>query len=436
MRSETQALALCKQLLGFVKALDTKAEAKATAWSMNRAHTRFARNEITTSGENEELSLTLTVQLGLRSASASTNQSEPAALKALAERTLTIARLSPEQPETMPMVGPSRAERVMLRDEAVSRLDAKARAQGIAQALAPSKEHDLLTAGFLQVFDGLTVLANTAGLALSQTFTDVDFSVTARTKDGTGSGWHAVATRQRKELDFEAIGKVAAQKAIATAKPKALEPGRYTVVLEPAAANELFDYFTMALDRRAVDEGRSALTGKLGKQVMSTKLSLRSDPKTSGYVPFDGEGLPLPARSWVSAGVLENLSVSRYWAKKQGVQPTGHYGGYEVAPGEETRLQLLSGIKRGVLISRLWYSNLIDARTLGITGLTRDGTFLIEDGAIAGPIRNFRINQSVLEALSNVDAVSSDRESSSSSSWKVPALRTHEFLLASQSDAV
>lgn len=434
--TEQQALALCRQAVALVKQLDAKAEAQASLWGGHRAHTRFARNEITTSGEIDDAALSLTVRLGLRLASATSNQTDAASLKALAERTLAIARLAPEQPESMPLVGAAKVEKVVLRDDAMSRLDAAARAKGIAEALAPSREADLLTAGFLQVTDGFFALANSAGLGSSQSFTDSEFSVTARTKDGTGSGWSSVCTRRRAELDFAQIGKVAAQKAISTAKPRSLDPGRYTVVLEPAASTELFQYFSMALDRRGVDENRSALTGKLGQQVMSPKLSLKSDPKTSSIMPFDDEGTPLAPRTWVKAGVLEQLGVSRFWGKKQNVPATGRYDGFEVAPGEETRLELLAGIQRGVLITRLWYTSLIDARTLAITGLTRDGTFLIENGAIAGPIRNFRINQSVLDALAKVDAVSSDRESPQASGWKVPAIRTHEFLLASQSEAI
>ena len=152
-------------------------------------------------------------------------------------------------------------------------------------------------------------------------------------------------------------------------------------------------------------------------------------------LPFDGDGFPLAPRTWVNAGVLESLAVSRYWAKEKKLEPTGWYGGYEVSPGQSSRAQLLSGIKRGVLITRLWYSNLVDPKTLAITALTRDGTFLIEDGVVTSPIKNFRINQSVIDALAKVDAVSSERESPDST-WKVPALRTHEFLLASQSEAV
>ncbi len=436
MITEAQVVALSKSVLALVKSSAPKAEAAVSVWNIHRAHTRFARNEITTAGENDDSSISLTVQLGLRSASATSNQTDAASLRALVERTLSIARLSPELPETMPVLGPQKVTRSPLRDDAMARLDARARAQGIVQALAPSREKDLLTAGFLQVYDGITSLATSAGLMHTLPFTDADFSVTARTKDGTGSGWGSVNTRQRALLDFAAVGRVAAEKAVASARPKALEPGRYTVVLEPAATGTLFDYFTGSLDRRAVDEGRSPFTGKLGKKLVSELLTLRSDPKTTPMVPYDGDGLPLTPRTWVNAGVLESLAVTRYWAKEKKVEPVGWPGGFELNAGTSSRAQLLSGIKRGVLITRFWYSNMVDAQTLAITALTRDGTFLIEDGVVTAPIKNFRINQSVIEALAKVDALSSDRESPTSSTWKIPALRTHEFLLASQSEAV
>lgn len=436
MITEPAILALCRSVLALVKSTDPKAEAQVSIWAMNRAHTRFARNEITTAGENEILTLTLSVQLGLRSASATTNQSDPASLRGLVERTVGIARLSPELPETMPVQGPVKVAHSPLRDDAMARLDAKGRAQGIVQALAPSLEQGLQTAGFLAVYDGMAALMTSAGLSLTQPFTDSTFSVTARTKDGTGSGWSGLNTRQRATLDFAAVGKTAAQKAVASAKPKSLDPGRYTVVLEPTAAGELFEYLTSNLDRRAVDEGRSPFTGKVGQKLFSELITLRSDPKTGSMMPYDHEGTPLTARTWVKAGVLEELNVSRYWARKQKLAPTGNYDGFEVSPGTASREQLLSGIKRGILVTRFWYSNLVDARSISITALTRDGTFLIEDGQIAAPIKNFRINQSVIEALANVDAVSSDRQSTRSSAWKLPALRTHDFQFASQSDAV
>ncbi len=436
MTREPEVLALCKSVLAQVKRAEPKAEAGVSVWAMHRAHTRFARNEITTAGENEIFTLSLSVQLGLRSASATSNQTDPASLRGLVERTLAIARLSPELPETMPVQGPVKVAKSALRDDALARLDARGRAQGIVQALAPSLEQGLQTAGFLAVYDGLTALATSAGLSLTQPFTDASFSVTARTKDGTGSGWSGLNTRQRASLDFAGVGKVAAQKAVASARPRALEPGRYTVVLEPTAAGELFEYLSGSLDRRSADEGRSPFSGKVGQKLLSELITLRSDPKTCAMVPFDGEGTPLSPRTWVKAGVLEELGVSRYWAKEKKLQPTGAYDGFEVLPGTSSRAQLLSGIKRGVLVTRFWYSNLVDAKSLSITALTRDGTFLIEDGQVTTPIKNFRINQSVLDALAKVDALSSDRESTGSSAWKLPAVRTHEFLFASQSEAV
>lgn len=436
MITEPQILALGKSLLSLVKSLESKAEAVVAIWATHRAHTRFARNEITTAGENDELSVSLSVQLGLRSASATSNQTDAASLRGLVERTLAIARLSPELPETMPVLGPSKVAKSALRDEALARLDAKGRAEGITQALAPSRERDLLTAGFLQVYDGLAALVTTAGVSLTQPFTDADFSVTARTKDGTGSGWSNLSTRKRALLDFASVGQIAAEKALASAKPKTLEPGRYTVVLEPAAVGELFEYFIGSLDRRAVDEGRSAFTGKLGQKLVSELITLTSDPKTTPMMPWDGEGIALAARTWVKAGVLESLAVSRSWAKQKKLEPTGSYSGFELAPGQATRAQLLTGIKRGVLVTRFWYSNVVDPKTLAITALTRDGTFLIEDGVVTTPVKNFRINQSVIDALAGVDAVSAERASPGSSAWKIPAMRTHEFLLASQSDAV
>ena len=427
---------LGRQVLALVKRADPKAEALVTAVVNTRRHTRFARNEITTAGENADFGVTLTVQLGLRSANASTNQVDAGSLDALVRRTLDAAKLAPELPETMPVLGKVKVTPATLSDPALVDLDAKTRAQGMLAALEPSRAKDLVTAGYLEVNAGTLARLSSAGLEVAAPFTGADFSVTARTKDGTGSGWNAVSTRTRKELDFARVGRIAAEKALASQKPTTIEPGRYTVVLESAAATELVSAFVTSLDRRAVDEGRSCFVGKLGTRVINERLTFVSDPKTCAMVPFDGEGVPLAARTWVDKGVVKELGTSRYWAKKQNVAATGAYDGVEVRGETVPTAKLFEGIKRGVLITRLWYVNSIDAQTLGITGLTRDGTFLIEDGVVTRPIKNFRINQSVLTALDRVDAVADVLETPGSPSWRIPAMRTHEFLLASSSDAV
>jgi predicted Zn-dependent protease len=425
-----------KRVLALVAKHEPTAEVLVGAAYDHRTHTRFARKEITTSGDGDDWTLSLTVQLGLRSATATTNQLDPASLDKLVQRTIANAKLSPELPETMPVLGAMKVTPNDLHDPALASLDARARAEGIAVALEPSRSVDLLTAGYVEVHDGVIARVSSAGLEVSAPYTDSSFSVTARTKDGTGSGWNALGTRKRAELDFAKVGRIAAQKALASAKPKAIEPGRYTVVLEAAATADLMWYLVSALDRRSVDEGRSAFVGKVGSRVVNERLTLRSDPRSTPMFPFDAEGSPLAPRTWIDKGVLKELSVGRYWAQKQGIPSTGAYDGYELAPGDTAPDALVKGVKRGVLITRLWYSNFIDAKTLSITALTRDGTFLIEDGVVTQPIKNFRINQSVLAALDAADAVGNVSEVTWSSVWRVPSIRTHGFLLASASDAI
>jgi predicted Zn-dependent protease len=435
---EKAVLALGQQVLGLVRRAAPEAAAAVSLSSTHRAHTRFARNELTTAGENEELSVGLQVQLGLRTADAHSNQTDAASLAALVERTVAIARLAPERPETMPVLGAVKARRAPLFDAALARLTPEARAEGLAAAMAPSLEAGLMAAGYLEVHAGVLARVTSAGQSLAQDFTHAEFSVTARTKDGTGSGWASATGRRRSDLDFAAVGRTAAEKAVASAKPRALEPGRYTVILEPAATMELLEFFVWSLDRRAADEGRSPFSGKLGQAIASPLVTVMSDPTSAdgGMMPWDGEGQPLAPRTWLDRGVLSNLAVSRYWAKAKGLQPTGSYGGAALLPGEATREALLAGVRRGVLITRIWYTNVVDPKTLLITGLTRDGTFLVEDGQVVAPVKNFRLNESVLDALRRVDAVGREVGRPSRPGWSAPALRTHDFLLASQSDAV
>lgn len=425
-----------KRVLALVAKHEPRAEARVAAAHDRRTHTRFARNRITTSGDGDDWSLSVTVQLGLRSATVATNQLDPASLDRLVQRAIANAKLSPELPETMPVLGAVRLRPNDLHDPALASLDAPGRAQGIEAALEASRSADLQTAGYIEVHDGVVARVSSAGLALSVPYTDASFSVTARTKDGTGSGWNALGTRRRAELDFAKVGRIAAQKAQQSARPKAIEPGRYTVVLEAAAVADLLWFLADALDRRSADEGRSAFAGQLGARVVNERITLRSDPRRMPMIPFDAEGWALAPRTWIDHGVLKELSVGRYWAKKQGIAPTGAYDGYELAAGDTPPDALLKGVRRGVLITRFWYTNLIDDKTLSVTGLTRDGTFLIEDGEVTQPIRNFRVNQSVLAALDAVDAVGNVGEATGSWLWRVPSIRTHGFLLASASDAI
>lgn len=444
MLDEKGLQAAANQVLLLVKKAEPKAEALVSAHSAHHAHTRFAKSTVTTTGDVDQTTVRLSVRLGQRSAGAVMNQIDPASLQRLVERAVGMARLAPEDPEDQPVLGAQKFTRSAAFDPKVEALDPAARAAAVRLALDAGRAEKLEVAGFLQHVSMLVLRATNAGFLGVQPLSDLRFSVTARTADGSGSGWAGATARQRAQVDFEQVARSACQKAAASRSPVALEPGRYTVVLEPAAAVSLVETVARSLEQRSADEGRSAFAKpgggtRRGEKLFSELITLVSRPNgaTAPSTPFDEEGLALAPRTWVEKGVVKELAVSRFWAKKQGLAPTGSYAGFELLPGAQPPEALLSGIARGVLITRFWYTNLIDPKTLALTGLTRDGTFLIENGQVTRPVNNFRFNQSAIDALQKCDALSNQ---SAGAPWnpdvRVPALRTHEFLLASKSDAV
>jgi predicted Zn-dependent protease len=280
-------------------------------------------------------------------------------------------------------------------------------------------------------------------------------SCTARTPDGTGSGWAGAGGNRMADLDAQALAKTAVDKASMSVKPRRLDPGRYTVILEPAAVASLLAFFTNALDARRADEGRSFFTKhRPGDKLFPETITLKSDPTDAGLgsPPFDGEGFPLAPTRWIDKGVLTGLPYTRYWAKKQGKPPTGRISGFGggggggggpavgwVLDGASTsRDELIKGVKRGVLITRFWYLRALDPQTILATGLTRDGVFLIENGSIAHPVNNFRFNESPVQMLARCDGLGATGipHGVEGGAMRVPVLRTNEFNLASISEAV
>ncbi len=212
-----------------------------------------------------------------------------------------------------------------------------------------------------------------------------------------------------------------------------------------AAGGELLGFLLDALDARAADEGRSFFSRpgggtKLGHDQFNAAVTLRSDP-TSGRTPgspWDGEGLPLAPVTWIDKGKLTALNYSRYWAKRQGKVPTGNHGTFVLEGGLATQAELLEGVKRGVLITRFWYTRWVDPQSVLITGLTRDGVFLVENGEVVAPVNNFRFNESPVTMLNNADALTKEtvRVVDPGRDLRVPSLRTEGFNLASVSEAV
>jgi predicted Zn-dependent protease len=250
-------------------------------------------------------------------------------------------------------------------------------------------------------------------------------------------------------MDAAALGARAAGKAVASRNPAAIEPGRYTVILEAQAVADLIPLLMGSFGAREADEGRSPFArkeggNKIGEKVADERVTIWSDPADPDVraQPFDSQGLPVGRTMWIENGVLKNLVYSRFWAQKQGRQPTAAAGGFGVeragglrmAGGTKTVDELLTGTARGILVTHFFYIRFLDPRTVLLTGLTRDGTFLVEDGKVTRPVKNLRWNESPLFMLNKIEELG--RAERTSAGVMLPALRARDFTFTSISDAV
>jgi len=442
--SREEARALTARVLSF----STADQTRVTVINERSGNTRFADGGITTSGASNETSVTVTVTFGKRRASSSTNVLDDAALRRTVDLASRLARLAPEDPELMPELGPQTYEAVDAFVEATADLDAEGRAEVIGRAIgaataAGKAAGTIFAAGYLEANTRAIAVATSHGLFAYHRTTDADFSVTARTPDGTGSGWARGGARDWNAVDPVAIGRIAAQKAVASRNPSEIPPGLYTAVLEPQAVTDLVPLLAGALSARAADEGRSAFSKagggtRIGDKVTDERVTLYSDPADAGLrgQPFDAEGVPLRRIVWIERGVLRNLAYTRFWAEKQGKQPTGFPGvsGLALVGGSKSTEELVAGCERGVLVTHFFYIRSLDPRTVLQTGLTRDGAFLIEKGRVTRSLKNFRWNESPLLMLNRLEDIG--RPEPTAAGRLMPALRVRDFNFTSLSDAV
>jgi len=434
------------QLLALVKKRAAGAEASVALELGREANTRFAAGDITTAGDTDIASVALTLAFGKRHATSTTSQFDPGALESLVDRVSVMAKLLPEDAEYMPVLGPQTyGPGGNQFDEATASVSNEKRAAAAREAIAGCDAQNVIGAGFYHSSGHEWLFATSAGLTAKHRRTVASFTMTVRTPDGTGSGWAGSEETAAREVDAARVTRVAIDKAVRSRAPKTLAPGDYTVVLEPAAVSNLLDYFIQALDARTTDEGRSFFSkpggkSKVGEQLFAKKISLVSnphDPKTPGAA-FDGEGVPLKSVSWVENGTLKALRYSRYWAAKQGVAATGGHSTFELSGGEASSVEeLVKRVKRGLLVTRFWYIRWLEPRELSVTGLTRDGVFLIENGEVTRPVNNFRFNESPAKLFANCrEMTRSTVRVPSDSVVRVPAMLADHFHMASVSQAV
>ncbi len=440
-----QARALTTRVLGF----STADEMRVNVNSGSSANTRFAVNQISTAGDNTNVTITVRAVFGKKAGSATTNRLDDDSLRAVVQRAEALARLAPDDPEMLPELGPQQYLDGGGFAQTTARLDPAGRASAVQAITNPAAAADLIATGYLEANTGSTAVATSRGLFAWREQTGVALTTTVRTPDGTGSGWAGATHHDWSRIDAAALGARAIEKARRSVNPVAVEPGRYTVVLEPTAVGNLVQLISGAAQARAADEGRSFFSKpgggtKIGQKVVDERVTLLSDPlDPEAYgTTFGGDGLPTAKMTWIENGVVKNLAYDRFWAQQQGVEPSAFSGSLRMLGGNSSLEEMIASTERGLLITRFWYIRPVDPRTILYTGLTRDGTFLIENGRVTRAVKNLRWNESPIFMLNNVEAMGAPVRVSASESGGpgqavvMPPLKVRDFTFTSLSDAV
>ncbi len=440
--TKDEAQALLKKILGYSKADECEININGT----NNGNIRYARNSVSTSGAISATSLVVSSAFGKKLGVATINELDDASLQKVVRRSEELAQLAPENPEFVSFLGPQTYRDSITYVPGTAAITPKLRADAVEKSLQVAKESKLVSAGYLEDSNGFAAMMNSKGLFAYNTSTNVNFSVTMRTEDGKGSGYATRGYNDISKLDTRAATKIAAEKGLRSANAQAIEPGKYTVILEPAAAAVLLENILFGLDARQADEGRSFLSkpgGKtsLGEKLVDERVTLYSDPWNPDLPtsPWTGDGRPQEKVAWIDKGVVKNLTYSRYWAQKKGVKAIPSPDAVIMEGGTKSLEELIKGTKKGILVTRLWYIRNVDPQTLLLTGLTRDGTFYIENGAIKFPIKNFRFNESPVIMLNNLEELGKPERTVSIESninYLLPPMKIRDFTFTSLSDAV
>jgi len=435
--SKDESQAILKKVLSF----STADECEATLSGTIGGNVRSARNAISTSGAVDNVSLGVEARFGKRSGTATCNEFDDATLRRCVQRAEEIARLAPESPEYMPLLGPQTYVAAPKSfSAATAGITPDFRATQIGKTMQICDEKKVTSAAFLNDEAGFVAKRNNKGLEAYQQTSNVEFSITVRTPDGTGSGYATTDFIDAATFDAGKLTQTAAEKATNSRNAKAIEPGKYTVILEPAAAVDLLDNMMSAFDTRNADEGRSFLSKKgggsrKGEKLFDERVTIYSDPANAeiASLTFAGDGRPQKKMTWIEKGVVKNLYTSRFWAQKAGVADIPRPSGWIMEGGTQSLQDLIKGTAKGILVTRLWYIRAVDPQTLLYTGLTRDGTFYIENGKIKHPVKNFRFNESPVIMLNNLEAAGKPVRVSGN---LVPPLKIRDFTFTSLSDAV
>jgi predicted Zn-dependent protease len=421
------------------------------------ALTRFANNTIHQNVAEENQTLSVRTVFGGRTARASTNKFDNESLRHVVKSSESLAKVQHTDPDLLPMPDPKEAggespQMPSRHFEEVAAITPELRAEGVKQIVGVAERYKLTTAGVFSSGESFEGIFNSRGVSRWHRQTSAEISVTMIGSDS--SGWRKANSPNLENLDPARMAETAAQKAVDSAHPQEISPGKYTVILEPSAVLDMVGFMFFDYSGMAILDQRSFLTGRIGEKLFGDNITIVDDtvhPLQAGS-PFDGEGMMRKKVSLVENGVVKRVVYARSTAARmkrsetaQSVGPieaTGH--GFPL-PNEMGEMpmnivfaptgnpqaveQMIASTDRGVLVTRLWYIREVEPFEKILTGMTRDGTFLIENGRVRHGIRNFRFNESLIHMLSNVEAMSAPQRSSGEESFDmvVPAMKVCDF---------
>lgn len=449
-REDTQKLAQK------VIALSSFPECQVTINDSEQVYTRFANNGITTAAFGRRHTISVSVTRDGQTGSYTIADLDETNLKALVAKAEELAAIAPANPERLPAIGPQDYPKVFDFDERTATARSPEMIPHVKTVVDAAKSHKLVAAGLVLRTHAVSAVANKNGLFGFHNSADSQLTTTIRMPDGSSSGWAGEPCLKLSGIDSAKLANTAIEKCLRWKNPQKIEPGNYTVVLEPTAAGDLVRLITPGFSARGTEEGRTFISKRgggtlLGEKVFPDFVTLRSDPfdPRQPSSPWSNELLPNKQMTWIDKGVVANLAYDRYWASKTGKLPTpGESGGRGFGGGgsqdlildggDATLEQLIASVERGVLVTHFWYIRFVNQQTLQQTGLTRDGLFLIENGKVTTPLTNFRFLESPVRLLKNAKRLGlAQRVRGLEGGMMIaPAILATDFPLTSISDAI
>ncbi len=438
--------ARCEEIFGLVTAAarsEGVAEVEAMLAVGVNALTRFANNTIHQNVSERGGHISVRAVIDGRTARASSNRFDADSIRRVTSEAIAITRLQAPDADVLPLPGPGRVTTVDRFFAATATATPADRARAVKEAIDAVESESLIAAGIYSTNQSALAMLNSRGLFGYHEETMAQFSITAIGADS--SGWGKGSACDARSLDTRTLAARAARKATASAQPKELAPGHYTVILEPAAVLDLVGQMFGDFGATAIEDGRSFLTARAQDKLFGENITITDDVyhEAQAGAPFDGEGVPRQTLTLVERGQIRQIPYSRQSARKAGAEPTGHgfplpneYGeapmNIVIAGGDTSVEQMIASASRGLLVTRLWYIREVDPYQKIMTGMTRDGTFAIENGQVTCGVRNFRFNQSLIDLLQNVEALSPSQRASGEESFDmvVPAMKATNFHLS------